>query len=168
MALQTNQSGVSPLQVPNLHNISHDIMDYQAVGSTALPLWSAGGGGSSTSQFYVTYTLTALFQAWKFQVAIIAFILLVLAVMFCNTGARNRETDARNRETDAQNRETDARNRETASKERIARMQLEMELEKTRIQVGGGTREKRKWSSPTVTLRSQPNPAVLSPLDAKP
>jgi len=138
MALQTNQSGVSPLEVPNLHNISHEVMDYQAVGSTALALWSAGGGDASISQVYFTYTLATLFQAWKFQVAIMAFILLVFAVMFCNTNARNRETEARNRET--------------ASKERIAQMQMEMELEKTRIQVGGGTWEKRKWSrNPPLT-----------------
>jgi hypothetical protein len=164
MALQTNLSGASLLQVPNLHNISHDIshdiMVYQAFALAASALWSADGG-SAMSQIYAIYNLKSLLSAWQFQVAIVAFTLLVLAAKFytiksntdarnretearkeaCKreTEARNRETEARNRETEARkeacNRETEARNRETASKERIAWMQIEMELKKTQMKL---------------------------------
>jgi len=156
MALQTNLSGVSLLQVPNLHNISHDIshdiMVYQAFASATSALWSAGGG-SAIDQIYVTYSFKSLLWAWQFQVAIIAFTLLVFAAKFY---AIKSNTNARNRETEAKNRETEARNRETASKERIARMQIEMELVKTQMDLT------------YRFLSSQSNPAALLPLAAKP
>ncbi|KAK0737926.1 hypothetical protein B0T18DRAFT_473889 [Schizothecium vesticola] len=150
-------------KVPNLHNISHDIshdiMVYQAFASATSALWSAGGG-SAIGQIYVTYSFMSLLWAWQFQVAIIAFTLLVFAAKFCtiksNTDARTRETEARNRETEAQNRETEARNRETASKERIARMQIEMELEKMQTELT------------CRFLSLQYNAAALRPSAAKP
>ena len=156
MALQTNLSGVNLLQVPNLHNISHDIshdiMVYQAFASATSALWSAGGG-SAIGQIYVTYSFKSLLWAWQFQVAIITFTLLVFAAKFY---AIKSNTNARNRETEAKNRETEARNRETASKERIARMQIEMELVKTQMDLT------------YRFLSSQSNPAALLPLAAKP
>jgi len=156
MALQTNLSVVSLLQIPNLHNISHDIshdiMVYQAFASATSALWSAGGG-SAIGQIYVTYSFKSLLWAWQFQVAIITFTLLVFAAKFY---AIKSNTNARNRETEAKNRETEARNRETASKERIARMQIEMELVKTQMDLT------------YRFLSSQSNPAALLPLAAKP
>jgi hypothetical protein len=143
MALQTNLSGVSPLQVPNPHNISHDIMVYQAFASAA-SLWLAGEG-SGIAQIYVTYSFKSLLSAWQFQIATIAFTLLVFATKFYAIKSN----------TDAIKSNTDARNRETASKERIARMQMEMELEKTQMELT------------YRFLSSQPNPAALRPLAAK-
>ncbi|KAK0716001.1 hypothetical protein B0H67DRAFT_645679 [Lasiosphaeris hirsuta] len=94
MALQTDLSGISPLQVPNLHNISHDIMAYQAFASATSALWSAGGNG--ISQIYVVYSFKSLLWVWQFQVAVIAFTLLIFAAKFyaikSNANARNRET----------------------------------------------------------------------------
>lgn len=61
------------------------------------------------------------------------------------------ETERRRPKTERQ-----ARNRETASKERIARMQIEMELVKTQMDLT------------YRFLSSQSNPAALLPLAAKP
>jgi len=169
MALQANLYGGS-LQVLD-SNISHDVMVHQAATLAASAVWSIGGG-SPIGPIYVTYSLMSLLRAWQFQVAIIAFTLLVFAAKFSNANARNRETASKERITQM----------ETASNERITRMQKEMELEKTQIETASNERIARmqmeltyhllsSQPDPELTYRllsSQPNLAALQSLAAKP
>jgi len=147
MALQANLYGGS-LQVLD-SNISHDVMVHQAATLAASAVWSIGGG-SPIGPIYVTYSLMSLLRAWQFQVAIIAFTLLVFAAKFSKANARNREAASKERITQM----------ETASNERIARMQMELTYHLLSSQ-----------PDPELTYRllsSQPNLAALQSLAAKP
>ena len=93
------------------------------------------------------------------SVAIVALALLVFAAK-CYSIKLN---------TDARNKKTDARNKKTASKERIARMQMETELEKTKMELTYRLLSSQLKPDPSSTFgcdppfSSQLNPAAFRP-----
>jgi len=114
MALQVKLYRGDSLQVLDL-NASHDVMVTEAATLAAMVLWPAGGGSSgSISQVYTTYSFMSLLWAWQFQVIVLASALMVFTVKVYAINTQNREI---------------------ASKERIAQMQKETELEKTRMKL---------------------------------
>jgi len=136
MALYANPPEGGSLLVLDLH-ASSDTMDVQAVTSTAMTLWSAAGGGTTLSNMFNTYRITSFLETQQF---LVIFLITTLVGLYA-INIKYRKIASQEQITRIASQEQTTRiaseeriqHRKMESEERIAQMQNEMELEKTRM-----------------------------------